>query len=151
MNTDLKMFMKINCNKCKEICDKGIVETKDYIKCIDRDIILDKKYTINYEETRRILLKLNISSNCESFDYILQAITLIYYDYKIKVSDIYKIIGEKEKKKSGAIERTIRYAIQKSFKKNKNIQEIYGGCPTNGAFLYDLLFNKDIFYNKCFN
>ena len=149
MNTDLKMFMKINCKKCKEICDKGIVETKDYIRCIDRNIVLPKKYVLNYEIIRKILLKLNISSNTESFDYILQALTLIYEDYQIKVSDIYKIIGKKENKKSGAVEKAIRYTIQKSFKKNKNIQEIYGECPTNGAFLYDLLFNRDIYIKIC--
>lgn len=151
MNTDLKMFMKINCKGCKESCEKGIIQTNDYIKCIDRNIVLPKKYVLNYEIIRKILLKLNISSNTESFDYILQALTLIYEDYQIKVSDIYKIIGKKENKRSGTVERAIRYAIQKSFKKNKNIQEIYGECPTNGAFLYDLLFNRDIFYNKCFN
>ena len=149
MNADLKMFMKINCKGCKESCEKGIIQTNDYIKCIDRNIVLPKKYILNYEIIRKILLKLNISSNTESFDYILQALTLIYEDYQIKVSDIYKIIGEKEKKKSGAIERAIRSTVQKSFKKNKNIQEIYGECPTNGAFLYDLLFNRDIYIKIC--
>lgn len=46
MNNELKEFMKNNCKKCNESCEKGIVETKDFIRCIDRNIIIKKERSI---------------------------------------------------------------------------------------------------------
>lgn len=43
MNKELKKFMRNNYRKCNESCEKGIVETKDFIKCIDKNIIINKK------------------------------------------------------------------------------------------------------------
>lgn len=43
MNKELKEFIKNNCKKCNEPCEKGIVETKYFIKCIDKNIIMNKK------------------------------------------------------------------------------------------------------------
>lgn len=39
---DLKEFFKKYCKNCKEICDKGIVEKKEFIRCVDRDIFVKK-------------------------------------------------------------------------------------------------------------
>lgn len=43
MNKELKKFIEKNCKKCNELCKKGIIETKDFIKCIDKNIIMNKK------------------------------------------------------------------------------------------------------------
>ena len=39
---DLKEFLKKYCKDCKEECDKGLIEKKEFIRCIDRDIFVKK-------------------------------------------------------------------------------------------------------------
>lgn len=39
---NLKDFFKEYCKNCKEICDKGIVEKEEFIRCVDRDIFVKK-------------------------------------------------------------------------------------------------------------
>lgn len=38
----IEEFFKKFCKECKENCDKGLVERKDFIRCIDRDIFVEK-------------------------------------------------------------------------------------------------------------
>lgn len=38
-----KEFVEKYCKNCKELCDKGIIEREEFIRCIDRDIYIDKK------------------------------------------------------------------------------------------------------------
>ena len=52
MNKELKEFMKNNCRECNEPCEKGIVETKDFIRCIDKNIIIKKKGAIYDQQGR---------------------------------------------------------------------------------------------------
>ena len=40
---DKKDFVEKHCKNCKEICDRGMIERKDFIRCIDRDIYIDKR------------------------------------------------------------------------------------------------------------
>lgn len=46
---NLKDFFKKYCKNCKEICDKGIVEKEEFIRCVDRDIFVRK----NAEENKK--------------------------------------------------------------------------------------------------
>lgn len=39
---DLKEFFEKYCKNCKEICDKGLIERKDFFRCVDRDIFVKK-------------------------------------------------------------------------------------------------------------
>lgn len=39
---NLKDFLKKYCKDCKEKCDKGLIEKKEFIRCIDRDIFVKK-------------------------------------------------------------------------------------------------------------
>lgn len=39
---NLKDFFEEYCKNCKENCDKGLIERKDFIRCIDRDIFVTK-------------------------------------------------------------------------------------------------------------
>ena len=39
---NLKDFFKEYCKNCKENCDKGLIERKEFIRCVDRDIFVKK-------------------------------------------------------------------------------------------------------------
>lgn len=39
---DIKDFFKEYCKDCKEKCDRGLIEKQDFIRCIDRDILVKK-------------------------------------------------------------------------------------------------------------
>ena len=39
---NINEFIEEFCKNCKEICDKGIVEKKDFIRCVDKDIFISK-------------------------------------------------------------------------------------------------------------
>lgn len=77
MNNNIKKFVEEYCKECKEPCEKGIVETIDQVKCIDRDISLNKLKSVDMFKLRRILMKLNISANLEGYDYILTATEIL--------------------------------------------------------------------------
>lgn len=40
---ELKDFFKEYCKNCKEKCERGLIEKKDFIRCIDRDIFVKKE------------------------------------------------------------------------------------------------------------
>lgn len=44
---NLNEFIEKFCKNCKEICDKGITENKNFIRCVDRDIYVDKNIIKN--------------------------------------------------------------------------------------------------------
>ena len=43
----MEEFIKKYCKNCKENCNKGIIETSEFIRCIDRNITM-KKYSKKY-------------------------------------------------------------------------------------------------------
>lgn len=69
MNKELKKFMRNNCRKCDEPCEKGIVETKDFIKCIDKNIAKRKDYfMISREEVANLAIKYRAENNLNQQD-----------------------------------------------------------------------------------
>lgn len=40
---DINEFIEKFCKNCKEICDKGIVEKEGFIRCVDKNIYVEKK------------------------------------------------------------------------------------------------------------
>lgn len=40
---EMKEFIHKNCINCNEKCDKGIIETSNFIRCIDKNITQNKK------------------------------------------------------------------------------------------------------------
>lgn len=38
-------FIEKFCKNCKENCDKGIIERKKFIRCINKDIFISKNVT----------------------------------------------------------------------------------------------------------
>ena len=153
MNNNIKKFVEEYCKKCKEPCEKGIVETIDQVKCIDRDISINKEEYSDIFLLRKILMKLNISANLEGYHYILTAINILIKkrNEKTKIVDIYEIIGKRYNTTKTGVERAIRYAIIKSFSYNENLKLIYTKKPTNSSFIYDLAFNTDIFEQHFLN
>lgn len=103
---------------------------------------LNKKFF----ELRKVLLQLGISSNNIGFNYIIQAVNIIQKQrIHTAMSTIYSELANSNNTTTYAAERAIRYAITKSYKKNKILQQIYNNKPDNASFLYDLAFNLDIF------
>lgn len=39
---DINDFFKKYCRNCKDICDRGVIEKEKFIRCLDRDIYIDK-------------------------------------------------------------------------------------------------------------
>ena len=94
---------------------------------------------------RRVLLKLGISSNLKGYKYILTILPILQ-ENKITMGKAYKEIYKKEQAKSVSdVERGIRYSIEKSYKTRKLLKNIYGRQPKVKEFLYDLIYNIDIF------
>ena len=97
------------------------------------------------KELRKFLLKIGISSNIQGYHYIISAVNFISKQkIHTNTTTIYEIIGKEYEKKSSAVERGIRHAIQQSYKKHQILNGIYQGIPDNSVFLYDLVFNFDI-------
>lgn len=42
-NLERKEFIQKNCINCNEKCDKGMIETSNFIRCIDKNITQNKK------------------------------------------------------------------------------------------------------------
>lgn len=95
---------------------------------------------------RRILMKIGISANLQGNEYILQAVEIIKRQ-KIHTNmiTIYEKLSNKNNKTSFQIERAIRYAITKAYKEHIGLKEIYDQIPNNSVFIYDLVFNLDVF------
>ena len=95
---------------------------------------------------RKLLIKIGVSSNFKGFHYILEA-TNIIKKQKIHTSmtTIYEMIHKKYGGDYAGIERAIRHAIGKAYKQNNVLKKLYSKIPDNSVFLYDLVFNFDIF------
>lgn len=100
------------------------------------------------KKIRRLLLDLGIYSNIQGYHYIIEAYNIISTN-KIHTSmtTIYNTISKKVGKNPSAIERGIRFSIQRCWKKGF-LNKIYKEIPDNSVFLYDIYFNYDIIENK---
>lgn len=49
MDNNFQKFIKENCKKCKEPCEKGITVNSDFLYCAD----IDKRLEINKEEKEK--------------------------------------------------------------------------------------------------
>lgn len=148
MDKELKEFMKNNCRKCNELCEKGIVETKDFIKCVDKNITVLKENKNEIFLLKTILFKLGISANLKGYNYILKAVEILKKEENIKIMTLYKIIGN-NKETLTSVERAIRNSINITYYQNKIFQKIYEKKPTNKQFLYDLTYNIDVLKKEC--
>lgn len=96
-------------------------------------------------EIRKLLLNIGISSNIQGYHYIIRAVEIIKKQkIHTNTTTIYEIVSKEYETTPSAVERGIRHAIQKSYKKCQTLNEIYQGIPDNSVFLYDLVFNFDI-------
>lgn len=91
---------------------------------------------------------MRIYSNLQGYHYILKAVDILKRQKThTKITAIYKMIYKKIENSTSpsAVERAIRHAITSSYKKNENFKKLYPKAPSNSEFLYDLIFNIDIF------
>ncbi len=97
-------------------------------------------------DLRMILIKTGISSNLRGFYYILDAVNFIR-EQKIhtNMTTVYEVISKKYDATVCAIERAVRHAVKKSYKNSNILKDIYEDAPDNAEFLYDLVFNFDVF------
>lgn len=150
MEKELKKFIDDNCHGCEYPCEKGIVETSEFIRCIDKNVTTEKnkKNDKNNFQLKLLLFKLGIYSNLQGYHYILKAVDILKRQKThTKITAIYKMIYKKIENSTSplAVERAIRHAITSSYKKNENFKKLYPKAPSNSEFLYDLIFNIDIF------
>lgn len=100
----------------------------------------------NNKEIRKVLMEIGISSNRCGYHYIIRAVEILKAQrIHTNLGTLYEIIGKENDKGKSLIERDIRYAIQKAYEKSAKLKYIYAKKPNNSAFLYDLVFNFDIF------
>lgn len=150
MEKELRKFIDDNCHGCEYPCEKGIVETSEFIRCIDKNVTTEKnkKNDKNNFQLKLLLFKLGIYSNLQGYHYILKAVDILKSQKThTKITAIYKMIYKKIENSTSpsAVERAIRHAITSSYKKNENFKKLYPKVPSNSEFLYDLIFNIDIF------
>lgn len=150
MEKELRKFIDDNCHGCKYPCEKGIVETSEFIRCIDKNITTEKNKKNDKKnfQLKLLLFKLGIYSNLQGYHYILKAVDILKRQKThTKITAIYKMIYKKIENSTSpsAVERAIRHAITSSYKKNENFKKLYPKVPSNSEFLYDLIFNIDIF------
>lgn len=101
---------------------------------------------------RKTLIGLGISSNVKAFNYIIQATKIIEkQQIHTNITTIYEMISNNSENTKTQIERCIRNSINYAYKKNKIMKEIYFCKPSNASFIYDLVFNIDIFNKKIEN
>lgn len=102
------------------------------------------------KELRKFLLRIGISSNIQGYHYILDAINFISKQkIHTNITTVYEFICKKHETTPSAVERSIRHAIQQSYKKIPTLNLIYHVIPDNSVFLYDLVFNFDILLEFC--
>ena len=95
---------------------------------------------------RKLLLKIGISANNKSFFYILEGYDILNKrQIHFSMMNLYEMIARKFGENPNTVERLIRHRIEMSYKKSQILQNIYSKTPTNSKFLYDLVFNFDIF------
>lgn len=150
MEKGVKKFIDDNCHGCEYPCEKGIVETSEFIRCIDKNVTIEKNKKDDKQgfQLRLLLFKLGIYSNLQGYHYILKAVEILRKQkIHIKITTIYEMIYKKIENSTSpsAVERAIRHAITSSYKKNESFKKLYPKTPSNSEFLYDLIFNIDIF------
>lgn len=150
MEKEVKKFIDDNCHGCEYPCEKGIVETPEFIRCIDKNVTIEKNKKDDKQgfQLRLLLFKLGIYSNLQGYHYILKAVEILRKQKThTKITTIYKMIYKKIENSTSpsAVERAIRHAITSSYKKNESFKKLYPKVPSNSEFLYDLIFNIDIF------
>ena len=99
-------------------------------------------------DLRKLLIKIGISSNIKGFHYILEAVNIVKsQEEHIKIMKVYKMIHNKYENDTNisTIERAIRHAIRIAYQQNDLLKSIYSTIPNSSAFIYDLVFNFDIF------
>lgn len=150
MEKEVRKFIDDNCHGCEYPCEKGIVETPEFIRCIDKNVTIEKKKKIDKQgfQLKLLLFKLGIYSNLQGYHYILKAVEILKKQkIHTKITTIYEMIYKKTENSTSpsAVERAIRHAITSSYKKNESFKKLYPKAPSNSEFLYDLIFNIDIF------
>lgn len=150
MEKEVRKFIDDNCHGCEYLCEKGIVETPEFIRCIDKNVTIEKKKKTDKQgfQLRLLLFKLGIYSNSQGYHYILKAVDILKKQkIQTKITAIYKMIYKETENSTSpsAVERAIRRAITSSYKKDENFKKLYPKAPSNSEFLYDLIFNIDIF------
>lgn len=150
MEEELKKLIDDNCHGCEYPCEKGIVETPEFVRCVDKNVTIEKKKKTDKQgfQLRLLLFKLGIYSNLQGYHYILKAVEILKKQkIHTKITTIYEMIYKKTENSisPSAVERAIRHAITSSYKKNENFKKLYPKAPSNSEFLYDLIFNIDIF------
>ena len=98
------------------------------------------------KDLRKLLFKIEITANMQGYHFILEAVEIIKSNKtKIKMMKLYEMIGKNNKKSSCAVERAIRHSIEEAYKKSDILQNMYINQPTVSEFIYDLVFNFDLF------
>lgn len=154
MEKEVKKFIDDNCHGCEYPCEKGIVETPEFVRCVDKNVTIEKNKKTDKQDfqLRLLLFKLGIYSNLQGYHYILKAVEILKKQkIHTKITTIYEMIYKKTENSisPSAVERAIRHAITSSYKKNENFKKLYPKAPSNSEFLYDLIFNIDIFKKEC--
>ena len=98
----------------------------------------------------KILIKIGISADKLGFNYIIDAVNFLRKQkIHTNVTTIYEQLSKSKNVKSKfSVERAIRYAIEQAYKDNIILRKIYTTKPDNSAFLYDLVFNLDVFIDE---
>lgn len=98
---------------------------------------------MNYEE---ILLKLGITSKLKGYHYILESIKILKNQTRFQnIMFIYELVAKNYKTNYLCIERNIRTCVISSYFRKNILHNIYGKKPDNKSFIYDLIYNKEIF------
>lgn len=154
MEEELKKLIDDNCHGCEYPCEKGIVETPEFVRCVDKNVTIEKNKKTDKQDfqLRLLLFKLGIYSNLQGYHYILKAVEILKKQkIHTKITTIYEMIYKRTENSTSpsAVERAIRHAITSSYKKNESFKKLYPKVPSNSEFLYDLIFNIDIFKKEC--
>ena len=100
-------------------------------------------------EIRQVLLRIGISYHTKGYQFILEAIKILRkQQIHTNIIDIYEMISNKTNSTKNYVERGIRSAITTAYKRGTVLSKIYNRKPVNAAFLYDMVFNFDIFLNE---
>lgn len=103
-------------------------------------------------KVKKVLLKIGISSNNKGFFYILEGYNILNKrQIHINMITLYEMIGNKFGENRSTVERLTRYSINKAYEKSEILKKIYEKKPNNSQFLYDLVFNFEIFEEMALN
>lgn len=87
-----------------------------------------------------IKMDIGISENLKGFKYLNESVIIVIKNTNISVMQIYERIAENHNRSPVSIERTIRYAIEESFEKNKlnGFFPHSGGKPSNSEVIWTI-------------